>query len=184
MTSARAAAPELLRLRGTIQSVSDSVLVIQPKEGAAIRVNLPEKLTVSEVFPIEMSAMKPGDIVGSTGIPQSDGSLQAIEVRLFPGGEGPGDGQRPSNLKPGSVLVNGHLVEVATVASGWRLTLALSDKNTVVSVPKGAPIASYRPGDRSLFKVGTWVYLHANEINGQLQAVSATAGKNGFSPAQ
>ena len=77
--AAPAPAPRTVRLRGTIDSVSDSKLVLRERSGQRMELALAPTYTVTEVFPIALADIKPGSFVGVGGMPQPDGSQRAIE---------------------------------------------------------------------------------------------------------
>ena len=178
-----AAAPKTLFVRGAIESVEPSVLVIKPRSGDVMRVKVADDLVVSEVFPVDIATIQPGSFVGTTAMPNADGTLQALEIHVFPeSGRGSGEGHRPWDLKPQSTMTNATVSHIVTGVKGRQLTLIYKDGEKTVIVPENVPIVTYRPGDRSLLKPGAKVFVSVTSSDGQLQATRIMVGKDGFTP--
>ena len=174
---------ELLRLRGTVQSMQDGNMVLLDRSGKTLYLQFPDNAGVQEIFPIPFTNIKIGDTVGSTGMPKSEHSYQALEVRRFPD-TGPPENQRESNLTPGSILTNGHVVAIDNTAHNRKLVLTVKDQEITILVDDDTPIATYGPGDMTLLKPGAEVYLHAIQTGlNQYRGASATVGK-GMTPPQ
>ena len=172
-----------VRLRGTIESLTDSKLTLRERSGQRTELALSPTYTVTEVFPIAFSDIKPGSFVGVGAMPQPDGSQRAIAVLLFPENmRGTGEGHRPFDYLPQSTMTNATVADVAAIAGGQRLELKYKDGAKTIVVPPDTPIISLRPGDRSLVVVGAPVALNVQEINGQPTVVRVNAGRNGFAP--
>jgi hypothetical protein len=172
-----------VRLRGTIEALSDSKLTLRERSGQRTELALSPTYTVTEVFPIALTDIKPGSFVGVGAMPQPDGSQRAIAVLLFPENmRGTGEGHRPFDFLPQSTMTNATVADVAAIAGGQRLELKYKDGAKTIVVPPDTPIISMRPGDRSLLVVGAPVALNVQEINGQPTIVRVNAGRNGFAP--
>src|SRR4051812_19988032 len=78
-----AAAPTQ-RLRGTVQSFDGTSLVVAERSGERITLALADNFSVSEVVPIEVAAIRSGSYIGTAAIPAADGTLNALEVLVFP----------------------------------------------------------------------------------------------------
>jgi len=172
-----------VRLRGTIESLTDSKLTLRERSGQRTELALSPTYTVTEVFPIALTDIKPGSFVGVGGMPQPDGSQRAIAVLLFPENmRGTGEGHYPFDFLPQSTMTNATVADVAAIAGGQRLELKYKDGAKTIVVPPDTPVISLRPGDRSLVVVGAPVALNVQEINGQPTVVRVNAGRNGFAP--
>ena len=180
---APAAAPRTVRLRGTSEFGSDSKLVLRERSGQRMELALAPTYTVTEVFPIALTDVKPGSFVGVGGMPQSDGSQKAIAVVLFPENmRGTGEGHYPFDFLPQSTMTNATVADVAKSPTGERLELRYKDGQKTIVVPPEAPIVSLRPGERGMVQVGQRVAVNVQEINGTPTVVRVNAGKNGFAP--
>ena len=172
-----------VRLRGTIEALSDSRLTLKERSGQRMELALSPTYTVTEVFPIKMEDIKPGSFVGVGGLPLPDGSQRAIAVLLFPEAmRGTGEGHYPFDFLPQSTMTNATVAEVAAIPNGQRLELKYKDGAKTIVVPPDAPIVSLRPGERSMVVVGAPVAVTVQEVNGQSTVVRVNAGRNGFAP--
>ena len=172
-----------VRLRGTIEALSDTRLTLKERSGQRTELALSPTYTVTEVFPIKLEDIKPGSFVGVGGLPQPDGSQRAIAVLLFPEAmRGTGEGHYPFDFLPQSTMTNATVAEVAAIPNGQRLELKYKDGAKTIVVPPDAPIVSLRPGERSMVVVGAPVAVTVQEVNGQPTVVRVNAGRNGFAP--
>ena len=176
------AAPPL-RLRATVQSVDATSMTVRERSGEVVRLALDDKLTVSEVLPIELSALKAGAYIGTAAMPRPDGTLEAIEVLVFPeSARGTGEGHRPWDLQPGSTMTNATVADLAAAPQGRRLTLAYKDGTKTLVVPEGVPVVTFKPADRSLLVPGAKVVVTAELRDGRPTALRVLAGRDGFAP--
>ncbi|MEO8153778.1 MAG: hypothetical protein ABI605_11965 [Rhizobacter sp.] len=182
--SAPAAAPApTLRLRATVQTFDGGTLVVKERSGEVITLALADNFSVNEVLPIELSAIQPGSYVGVATMPQTDGSLLALEVLVFPeAARGAGEGHYPWDLQPGSMMTNATVGDVAATAQGRTLKLRYKNGEQTVQVPLNAPVVTFKPGDRSLIVPGARVVVTAQVRDGKPIALRALAGRNGFNP--
>jgi hypothetical protein len=171
------------RLRGTVESFDGSTLVLKERSGEVLRLVLDEKFSVNEVFPIELSSIQPNSYVGIASMPQADGMLRALEVLVFPeAARGTGEGHTAWDLQPGSMMTNATVAEVAGAAQGRTLKLRYKDGEKSIEVPAGVPVVTFKPSDRSLLVPGAKVLVTAQSRDGQLTALRALAGRDGFAP--
>jgi hypothetical protein len=179
---AQPAAPTM-RLRGTIESISESSMLIRERSGETIRLVLPETLSVGEVLPVDVSALQSGTFVGTAAVPGPDGTLSALEVLVFPEAmRGTGEGHHPWDLQPGSTMTNATVASVAPGAAGRAITLRYPEGEKTIVVPEGVPIVTLQPADRSLLVPGAKVIITAQMRDGQPTALRVVAGRNGFAP--
>jgi hypothetical protein len=185
----RAQAPqgEPLTVRGKISAVDKESLKIKTSAGE-VMVRLPDKVTVGGVETAKLSDISAGNYIGTAAVKQPDGSLKALEVHIFPeSARGTREGHRPWDLQPGSTMTNANVekVQPRTVAKvqGQLLTLKYKDGEQKVFIPPGTPVVKNVPGDRSLLKVGTGVYVAAvRGDDGTLTADRIVAGIGGVMP--
>ncbi|MDO8280677.1 MAG: hypothetical protein Q7T63_21500 [Burkholderiaceae bacterium] len=174
-------APPVQRLRGTVQSVTSSTLVVKERRGEVIELALNDKVIVTETYPIALSDIKPGSFIGTAAMPQADGTQRAIAVTVFPeASRGVGEGHRPFDLQERSTMTNATVADVLTATQGRTLQLRYQGGEKTVVVPMDAPIVTFRPGDRSLLVPGASVSLSAQMVNGKPTVLRVNAGKNGF----
>jgi hypothetical protein len=172
------------RVRGTIEKVDPQSMTVKSREGRDLEIKLAENLTVSGVVKAPLSDIKTGTFVGIAALPQSDGTLKALEVLILPeAARGSGEGHYPWDLMPDSTMTNATVAETVAGVSGPVLTLKYKDGEKKIVVPPEAPIVTFVPGDRSLLKPGTGVFLSATpQADGKLMASRITAGKDGVVP--
>src|SRR5262249_48856115 len=98
-----------------------------------------------------------------------------------------GKGPRRWGLQAGSTMTNANVEKVEQVAvekiQGKLLTLKYKDGEQKIFIPPGTPIVKNVPGDRSLLKPGTGVYIPAVRTeDGTLTATRVTAGIGDIMP--
>lgn len=172
-----------VRLRGTIEELSDTKMVLRERGGQRVELALAPNYSVTEVYPVTLADVKPGSFVGVGGMPQPDGSQRAIAVVLFPENmRGTGEGHYPFDFLPQSTMTNATVADVAKSPSGERLELKYKDGQKTIVVPPEAPIVSLRPGDRGMLAVGNRIAVNVQDVAGKPTAVRVSAGRNGFAP--
>lgn len=173
----------MVRLRGSIEAVSDTRLTLRERSGEKIELALPANLVVTEVYPITLAEVQAGSFVGVGAMPQPDGTQRAIAVLLFPEAmRGTGEGHRPFDFLPQSTMTNATVAGVASISDGRTLQLRYKEGEKTIVVTPQTPVVSLRPGSRELLVPGAGVSLSAQAIDGQPTALRISAGRNGFSP--
>ena len=179
-TTTGSAGPSI-RLRGTLQSVNGNSVTMKTRDGEVVELALPGNLAVNEVYGMQLADVKPGSFIGVGAIPEADGSQRAIAVTVFPEAvRGRNEGHYPFDYAPQSTMTNATVAEVASGVQGQRLTVRYKDGAKVIIVPPGAPVVSFRPGDRSLLVSGASVSVTAAEIDGKPTVQRISAGRDGF----
>jgi hypothetical protein len=187
--AAQAQAPQgkPVTIRGKISAVEKQALKVTTSAGE-VMVKLPDDVRIGGVEAAKLSDISAGNYVGTTAVKQADGNLKALEVHIFPeSSRGTGEGHRPWDLQPGSTMTNANVEKVEQVAvekvQGQLLTLKYKDGEQKVFIPPGTPIVKNVPGDQSLLKPGTGVYIPAvRGEDGTLTATRITAGVGGIMP--
>ena len=176
-------APAPMRLRGTLEKIDPATMVIKERNGETMTLAIADTFTVSEVLPVDPSAIQSGAFVGTAAVTGADGTLSALEVLVFPeAARGTGEGHSPWDLQPGSTMTNATVTNVAAGAKGRTMTLRYKDGEKTILVPEGIPVVTIKPADRSILVPGAKVFVFAQMRNGQPTALRATAGRNGFAP--
>ena len=174
-----------VRLRGTVDRIEGSMYVIKLGDGTEARVAPTEKALFVAIVKASLSDIKPGSFVGTTGMPQADGSQKAIEVHIFPEAmRGTGEGHYPWDLRPQSTMTNANVEQTATGVDGQTLTLKYKDGEKKILVPPDATIVTYVPGDKSEITPGTKIFIAAAKKldDGTFQTSRINYGKNGLGP--
>jgi hypothetical protein len=172
------------RIRGTIASVTDGTLHIAPNSGGDATVSLTPDSKVTLVEPSTLAAIKPGSFIGTAAKTQSDGSLVAVEVHVFPESmRGSGEGHRPFDLGPQSTMTNGTVGQEVVGTTGQTLTVKYKGGEKAVVVPPTTPVVTFAPGDRALLKAGAHVIVFAQKgAAGGFAAANVLVGKDGLVP--
>lgn len=172
------------RIRGDVLSVDGLNLRVKERSGASMDIKLAEAYVVTGVAKVGIEAITLNAFVGAATMQQSDGTLSALEVLVFPeSGRGSGEGHYPWDLQPGSMMTNATVAEVVSMGPSRRMTLRYKDGEKVIVVPASAPIVTFEPGDRAMLKAGAHVLLTATrQPDGSLTAARVAVGKDGLVP--
>jgi hypothetical protein len=184
-TAATTWAQESVRVRGTIERVEGQTLLVKARDGAELKVVLPDNAVVVGLVKASLADIKPGSFVGVTGMPQADGSQKAVEVHIFPEAmRGTGEGHRPWDLRPQSTMTNGNVERTVAAVDGQTLTLKYKDGDKKVIVSPDTPIVTYVTGSRSELTPGTKIFIAAatKRPDGTLEAPRVNFGKDGLTP--
>src|SRR5215510_3110205 len=97
-----------VRVRGTIDQIEGSMMIVKSREGDTLRIKLADDGSVIALEKASLAHIKPNSYVGSTAMPQPDGTWKAVEVHIFPEAmRGIGEGDRPYDYRPQSTMTNG-----------------------------------------------------------------------------
>ncbi|MGC1816883.1 MAG: hypothetical protein WA900_04420 [Casimicrobiaceae bacterium] len=192
------------RIHGDVLALHGRNLELKVGAAQVVAVHLADKVRVSGRSAADLGEIKPGSFVGTTAIPQPDGTLSAVEVHIFPESmRGTGEGYRPMDAKRGSTMTNATVTSVApaggalprntmtnaTVASvaaggaGRRITLKYNGGQKTVVVGPSVPVVMIEPGDLSMLVPGAHVLVTATkQSDGALTAYRVSVGINGLVP--
>jgi hypothetical protein len=172
------------RIRGTIEKFDGETLTVQSREGPQVTIGLAPNFTVVGVARRSLGDIKAGDYVASTSVKGTDGNLHALEVHIFPEAmRGTGEGQRPHDLVPNSLMTNATVSGVTAAPQGQMLKVTYKGGEAEVIVGPDTPIVTYVPGDASLLKPGAAIFCVAQKkADGSLTAARITAEKDGVKP--
>jgi hypothetical protein len=180
-----AGAQDTVRVRGTIERLDGPIYVVKARDGAELKVTLMDKGIVVALIKASLADIKPGLFVGSTGVPQPDGSQKAIEVHIFPEAmRGTGEGHYPWDLQADSTMTNANVEESVAGVDGQTLTLKYKTGEKKIIVTPQTVIVTYNPGDKADLKPGTKIFVGAakKQPDGTLQAARINYGKDGLTP--
>ncbi len=203
-TFAAPAMPAAVRVRGTIQSATPSLLTVKSNSGAILRVHLAPKVPVLGIVPSSRAQIKDNSFLGIASVTLPNGTQQAREVVVFPeAARGTGEGSYPWDL-PGTAAGHSKMTNGTVKRSkptGSRMTngtvkhgstgeaLTLEFKNGAgtgtqrLTLPPNIPFVTFVPGQPSLLKPGAHVFVLAKRAaNGTLSADRVMVGKNGLVP--
>ena len=188
VTAALAAVPALAqqpqRVRGTIESVDGSTLVIKQGEGPDVTVKLTDNVQVFGVVPATLGDVKPGAFIAVGAMPQPDGSQKAIQVMIFTESQrGLGEGFRPWD-RPGTTMTNATVDTTVAGVDGQEVTVKYKDGEKKIIIGKDAVIRAYVAGDKSELKPGAHIAIvRADKTpDGTLQTARINVGRAGVVP--
>ena len=174
------------RIRGTISAIDGKTVTIATREGPTVKVNLADNWTVNLVAPLTMADIKQGGFVGIASLKGPDGSLNALEVLVFPAAmqaAKPGEGHYPWDLQPESMMTNATVATIAAGGDGQTLKLEYKDGTQTIKVKPGTPIVTFLPGTQADATVGAKVFVGAAKAaDGTLTAPRLNVGKDGLTP--
>jgi hypothetical protein len=180
-----ASAQETVRIRGTIERVEGPVYVVKNRDGAEVKVTVTDNPLFVAIVKSSMVDIKPGMFVGSTGMPQPDGSQKAIEVHIFPESmRGTGEGHYDWDLKPQTKMTNANVEQTVGGVDGQMLSVKYKDGEKKLLVTPETAVVTYVTGDRSDLKPGIKIFIGAakQQADGTLQTPRITYGKDGLVP--
>ena len=178
-------AQDTVRVRGTIERLDGPVYVVKARDGAELKITLMDNGIVVAIVKASLADIKPGLFVGSTGMPQPDGSQKAIEVHIFPEAmRGTGEGHYPWDLQADSTMTNANVEESVAGVDGQTLTLKYKNGEKKIVVTPQTVIVTYSPGDKADLKAGTKIFIAVakKQPDGTLQAARINYGKDGITP--
>jgi hypothetical protein len=181
-----AVAQETIRLRGTIERVEGPAYLVKTREGAEVKLTVTDNPLFVAIAPATMADIKPGMFVGSTGMPQPDGTQKAIEVHIFPESmRGTGEGHYDWDLKPKSTMTNANVEQTVAGVEGPLLSVQYKDGEKKLQVTPETVVVTYVPGSKDDLVPGTRIFVGAakKQPDGSLQTPRITYGRNGAGPA-
>ena len=177
-----------MRVRGTVEQIDAALMTVKSAVGDTLKVKLADEVKVIALVKSSLADIKPNSFVGSTAMPQPDGTWKAVEVHIFPEEmRGTGEGDRPYDYKPQSTMTNGTVNSLAkttmtgTVASeeGTTLTLDYKGGSKKIDVTPQTVIVSYVPSTREELKPGASIYIPAatRQADGTLLTARVNVGR-------
>ena len=172
------------RIRGSVEKLDGQTLTVKSREGAQLTIALAPNFTVSAVVKKSLADIKAGDYVGAASTKGTDGKLHALEVLIFPEAmRGTGEGERPWDLTPDSLMTNATVSGITSAPQGQALKVTYKGGESEIIVAPNTPIVTFAPGDASLLKPGAAIITAATKKpDGTLSASRVTAEKDGVRP--
>ncbi|OIQ69796.1 hypothetical protein GALL_485990 [mine drainage metagenome] len=175
--------PPMSRLRGTIDAVDGSSVHVTTRADEHVTMKLASDAGCTLIEPISIEAIKPGSFIGTAAVTQTDGTLKALEVQVFPESmRGIGEGHRPWDLGIGSTMTNGTVGDLK-VSDGRLLTLVYKGGEQKVFVPEKVPVITYEPATCEVLKKGAHIIAFVTKgEDGTLTGMRIGVGKDGLVP--
>jgi hypothetical protein len=179
---ATAQAPQMVRVRATIESVDGAMLTAKARDGAAMKIKLADNAPVNEVVKASLSDIKPNSFVAVTGMPQPDGSQKAVAVVIFPEAmRGVGEGHRPWDYESNSTMTNATVDNEVTGVNGQTLTVKYKDGEQKIVVAPTTEITTFAKKSAADLKPGQKIFIPgAKKLpDGTLEAPNLAFGDYG-----
>jgi len=181
---AQAPANPPVRLRGTVERIDRTHLIVKTNTGQSMNVKLADNYVVVGIAKASLADVASGKFIGTTTVGERDGALVALEVHIFPENmRGTGEGHYDWDLRPSSKMTNANVASVTSMGKDRVLTVQYKGGEKKVLVPEKAVIVSFTPADRSELKPGVQVFVNAQrQPDGSLTAARVNVGLKGQVP--
>jgi Domain of unknown function (DUF5666) len=177
--------PPSVRIRGTIESVDGSMLMVKSRDGADLKVRMTDNVSIVGITKIAMSEIKPGSYIGVSAMPEPDGTQKALAIHIFPEAmRGTGEGFRPWDLRPNSTMTNATVAETVASTDGQNIVVKYKDGEKKVVVSPDTPIVTFVAGEKSELKPGAKIIIFGatKKEDGTLEANRVNVGVDGLTP--
>jgi hypothetical protein len=158
-----AAQAQNVRVRGAIESVDGNTVMVKSRDGASLKLVLKDNANVRGVVKASLADVKASTNVAITSKPRADGTLEAVELRIFP--PGPFNSFHGDwDLTPGSFMTNGSAQTSVASVDGQVLTVEYkippdkTDVKKILVTPKTI-IATTVAGSKADLKPGLKVFV-------------------------
>jgi hypothetical protein len=153
-----------VRVRGAIEKLDGNTLMVKSRDGAELKLVLKDNVRVGGVVKASLTDVKPDTNVAITSRPRSDGTLEAVELRIFPAGQPFNSFHGDWDLMPNSFMTNGSLQTSVADIDGQVLTVRYKvqgkpdEEKKIIVTPKTI-IATTVPGTKEDLKPGLKVFV-------------------------
>jgi hypothetical protein len=179
---AAAQAPQMVRVRATLENVSAPMLTAKARDGAEMKIKLADNAPVNEVVPMSLADIKDNSYIAVTAMPQPDGTQKAVAILIFPEAmRGVAEGFRPWDLEPNSTMTNATVAEQAKSTDGQTITVKYKDGDKKILVTPATIIVTYKKAAVSDLKAGQKIFVAAAKKldDGTLEAPNVAYGDVG-----
>ena len=179
---AAAQAPQMVRVRATLEDVSVPMLTAKSRDGAEMKIKLADNAPVNEVVKASLSDIKADSYIAVTAMPQPDGTQKAVAILIFPEAmRGVGEGHRPWDLEPNSTMTNATVADQVAGTDGQTVTVKYKDGDKKILVTPATIIVTYKKSTASELKAGQKIFVAAAKKldDGTLEAPNVAYGDVG-----
>jgi hypothetical protein len=180
--AAVAQAPQVTRVRATIETVDGSMLTAKSRDGAELKIKLADNAPVNEVVKATLADVKPNSYIAVTGMPQPDGTQKAVALYIFPEAQrGLAEGFRPWDLQPNSTMTNATVDNQLASVDGPVLTVKYKDGQKSVLVTPTTEITTVEKKSAADLKPGQKIFIPGakKRDDGSLEAPNISFGDYG-----
>lgn len=170
------------RLQGTITAVGTNSITVATKSGTQT-VAFDPKLRVLDLTKSSLDKVQNDSFIGTTVVPQSDGSYKSTEVHIFAEPlRGMGEGFTKMNPTGSRMMANAavhmpvNMMANATVhnamsnAAGKTISMTFPGKKITIHIPADVPVSYINTGSRSQMQKGKSVLVICNGAPGKFTA--------------
>ena len=170
------------RTRGVITAMTDDTVTLKSHSGTKT-LHIGSGTGYVGATTASLDAVKAGRFIGTAAVPQSDGTLKALEVTVFPESmRGAGEGNYGWDLGQGSSMTNGTIGSVVG-SSGRTMTVNYKGGQKKLTVPQDVPVVDLEPGSKALLKPGAHVVAFGPVgADGSVDAKRIIVGEDGAVP--
>lgn len=181
---AQAPGAQPYRLRGTVEKIEGSMMMVKTYAGNTVPVKLADNYTVMGVAKASAADIDPSKYIGTTTVGERDGAMVALEVHIFPEAmRGAGEGHRDWDLRPNSKMTNAAVANVVSMGKDRVMTVKYKDGEKKVLVNDSTAVVSFVPGERSALKPGASVFVNGEkQADGSVTAARVNVGLGGQVP--
>lgn len=153
-----------VRVRGTIEKLDGNTLMVKSRDGAELKLALKDNVRVGGVVKASLTDVKPDTNVAITSRPRPDGTLEAVELRIFPAGQPFNSFHGDWDLMPNSFMTNGSFQTSISGVDGQLLTVKYkvkgkADEEKKILVTPKTIVATTVPGTKDDLKPGLKVFV-------------------------
>lgn len=150
------------QVEGTISAVGAGMIMIADRNGNPVRVVVTGDTVVIQRSGATLETIKPNNFVGVTARRESDGSLTAISINIFPPEFRGRVREAQFVMDTGNVMTNATVFQSVRRIEGRTLYLKVNEGSVVIAVPKDAEVsrltvikaADLRPGAHAVARGG------------------------------
>jgi hypothetical protein len=173
-----------LNLRGQITAFDKGMLTVKSVDGDMVTMSVPGKARISSLTRVDFSELKKGDFIASAGMRQQDGTLKAIDVRIFPAkGRHPPEVHRKYRFGPESTMTNATVDAFVGGISGRTFKVRYKGGEQTIVVAPETYVMRQDPAKTDLLKPGANVSIvGAKARDGRISVVRMAVGMKGLMP--
>ena len=153
-----------VRVRGAIEKLDGNILMVKSRDGNELKLALKDNVRIGGVVKASLADVKADTNVAITSRPRADGTLEAVELRIFPAGQPFNSFHGDWDLMPNSFMTNGSLQTSVAGVDGQVLTVKYKvqgkpdEEKKIIVTPKTI-IATTVPGTKADLKPGLKVFV-------------------------
>jgi len=173
---------QIVRLRGTIESLNGDVLSVKTREGKDVKLQLTPDAVVVTTKRVSAEEFKPGSYVGVTSVKGPDGHLVAKRVHAL----GPAVPQMHGawDSIPNSMMTNANITGITKMGNGSELTLQHKGGTEKILVNADTEYYNFVTGSRADLKPGETIFSGARVDGDKFMTQRVAVSKDGIKPPQ